>query len=443
MKKYHPYTYSYLMSFHKDDYGEAYYGIDDMKAMWYEMEKAYKKDSQHFLKQREKYRKIVESYQPLVEEYGKLDITTLSEKQLIELAHEMFESASETVCICHDIEAFSITNDRKLRHAIKDKVDDEAIINRYAELLAHPISKSWANEAGAELYDISQINDKQKQTQLLQEHARKYFWIRNNYLHSEALTAADFREEMGHMKDYAAIDYEAIKKKKVGLITELNLGQDIQELIKHIEFFVDYQDERKKNILISNHYVERICFEFARRFNIPKPLIKYLLPHEFNPALLKNEKLPSILAKRREGYLIILSPDETIVIEGDELKEYDKILHEGGIEHDSDIHGLSASGGTAIGRAVICKTADSMKNLQEGDILVTAMTRPEFVPAMKKAAGIVTDEGGITSHAAIVSRELGKPCVIGTKNATRVIKDGDLVEVKGNHGVVVIIKGAK
>ena len=81
--------------------------------------------------------------------------------------------------------------------------------------------------------------------------------------------------------------------------------------------------------------------------------------------------------------------------------------------------------------------------MQQGDIIVPSMTRPEFVPAMKKAAGIITDEGGITSHAAIVSRELGIPCIIGTKIATKVLKDGDLVELKGTHGLIVVIQKKK
>jgi pyruvate,water dikinase len=68
------------------------------------------------------------------------------------------------------------------------------------------------------------------------------------------------------------------------------------------------------------------------------------------------------------------------------------------------------------------------------------MTRPEYVPLMKKAAGIITDEGGITCHAAIVSRELKIPCVIGTKIATKVLKDGDMVEVDADKGIVKILK---
>lgn len=77
-----------------------------------------------------------------------------------------------------------------------------------------------------------------------------------------------------------------------------------------------------------------------------------------------------------------------------------------------------------------------MKKFQKGDILVSVATDPDIVPAMKKAAAIVTEQGGITSHAAIVSRELGIPCIIGTKIATRVLKDGDMVEVDANKGTV-------
>ena len=71
------------------------------------------------------------------------------------------------------------------------------------------------------------------------------------------------------------------------------------------------------------------------------------------------------------------------------------------------------------------------------------MTMPDYVPAMNMAAGFVTDEGGLSCHAAIVAREMKKPCVIGTKTATKKIKDGDLIEVDANNGVVRIIKSAE
>ena len=82
------------------------------------------------------------------------------------------------------------------------------------------------------------------------------------------------------------------------------------------------------------------------------------------------------------------------------------------------------------------KVLEAIKKAEEVFVLVTSMTRPEMVVAMEKAAAIVTDEGGITSHAAIVSRELKIPCIIGTKIATRILKNGDLVEVDAFKGIV-------
>ena len=77
-----------------------------------------------------------------------------------------------------------------------------------------------------------------------------------------------------------------------------------------------------------------------------------------------------------------------------------------------------------------------LEKVKEGDILIAVTTHPDYVPAMRKAAAIVTDEGGITSHAAIVSREFGLPCIVGTKIATKILNDGDLVEVDANNGTI-------
>jgi len=101
-----------------------------------------------------------------------------------------------------------------------------------------------------------------------------------------------------------------------------------------------------------------------------------------------------------------------------------------------EIKGSPASRGKAQGRVKLVLTYDDFEKVQGGDVLVTPMTRPEHVPLMKKAAAIVTDEGGLTCHAAIVSRELGIPCVVGTQVATISLKDNELVEVDGNSGLV-------
>jgi pyruvate,water dikinase len=118
------------------------------------------------------------------------------------------------------------------------------------------------------------------------------------------------------------------------------------------------------------------------------------------------------------------------------IKEKNKILKTSR-NNISEIKGLGATGGVARGRVKICSGyEEALKKIRIGDILVTGMTLPDCVPAMRKAAAIVTDEGGITCHAAIVSRELGKVCVVGTKIATQVFKDGDMVEVDANKGTI-------
>jgi pyruvate,water dikinase len=101
------------------------------------------------------------------------------------------------------------------------------------------------------------------------------------------------------------------------------------------------------------------------------------------------------------------------------------------------VKGIPASPGVAYGKAVVALTVDeAARKMKKGDILVTKMTDPDWVPYMKIASAIVTDEGGMTAHAAIVSRELGIPAVVGTGNATKVLRDGLEITVDGSRGVV-------
>jgi len=98
--------------------------------------------------------------------------------------------------------------------------------------------------------------------------------------------------------------------------------------------------------------------------------------------------------------------------------------------------GLAASPGVITGKVKLIKKISEMNKIEKNDILVTVMTNPDMVPAMERASGIITDEGGATSHAAIVSRELGIPCVVGTEKATSLLKDGQEVTVDGSSGKV-------
>jgi pyruvate, water dikinase len=117
-----------------------------------------------------------------------------------------------------------------------------------------------------------------------------------------------------------------------------------------------------------------------------------------------------------------------------ENEDYSEAIVEG--KSKIILHGETASAGVASGRVKIIKNPEELNKIVKGDILVARMTSPDYVPAMQKAIAIVTSEGGMTSHAAIVSRELGVPCIVGTEHATEVLKDGQTVTVYASKGVV-------
>lgn len=101
--------------------------------------------------------------------------------------------------------------------------------------------------------------------------------------------------------------------------------------------------------------------------------------------------------------------------------------------------GIAASAGVAEGVVKIVHGAKDISSFEEGQILVAEMTEPAMVMMMNKAAAIVTDKGGLTSHPAIVSRELGIPCVVATKTGTQVLKDGMRVRVDGGKGEITLL----
>ncbi len=139
-----------------------------------------------------------------------------------------------------------------------------------------------------------------------------------------------------------------------------------------------------------------------------------------------------------EVFMLQSRPITTISEPGDiEATESPSASADGGDEDDEILlRGLGASPGLASGAVRIVDKLDQLDKVAAGDIIVTEMTTPDMVPAMKRAAGIVTDEGGMTSHASIVSRELGVPAVVGTETATNVLSDDEAITIDGEKGHV-------
>lgn len=125
------------------------------------------------------------------------------------------------------------------------------------------------------------------------------------------------------------------------------------------------------------------------------------------------------------------------VLEASRRAEDNISIKEGDLPSGVLVQGIPASPGVAVGKAFIVRKNSDYRHLPSGGIIVTQMTRPELIFGMDRAAGVVTDVGGSLCHAAIIARELGIPCVVGTEKATQVIKTGWWIQIDGSTGEVI------
>lgn len=181
----------------------------------------------------------------------------------------------------------------------------------------------------------------------------------------------------------------------------------------------------------------KLLNKLERDLGIKKDSLQYLTTNEFD-GFIKYKKLPKNLLGRKKLFLIEHDRNKVIIIPKSKIKsvisKIDKIRNNN-IKIKS-IKGNVAYPGKITGKVRLIKLVKDINQLKKGEVLVASMTDPRYLPAIKRASAIVTDEGGITCHAAIVARELKKPCIIGTKIATQVLRDGDKIEVDASKGIV-------
>jgi pyruvate,water dikinase len=233
-----------------------------------------------------------------------------------------------------------------------------------------------------------------------------------------------------------------IKKTKRDVLTAgLHLPRDTKNLVFALRKLA-YLQELKKTTQTRSHPLLQLVVkkEIARRLKIEVKYLDYLSEIEIGRLLKLNHITPKFkkeLKQRGSSAVLIIRNMKSTWLIGEKAKDFIKnnglTLNIKGIK---EITGQAASKGLVRGHVKICLFSQEINKIKKGDILVTNMTTPDFVPGMRLAAAIITDEGGITSHAAIVARELNKPCIIGTKIASKVFHDGDLVEVDANKGTI-------
>jgi len=229
-----------------------------------------------------------------------------------------------------------------------------------------------------------------------------------------------------------------LKKEQKKLFDKLSLPVKIKRLIKFLEGY-SYLRTRFGNMMgYINYYIQPLFREIAHRTGLSLLDFKYLTLPEVEKALLTGSMPPlKELRTRREFCILIRKNRKHSVLIGQRAKKF--LANEVKDEVDKNIvefQGKTAYPGKVRGKVKIVLTPRTMSKMKKGDILVTPMTTTDLIMAIKKAAAIVTDIGGLTCHAAIISREFGIPCIIESKIGTQVLKDGDLVEVDANKGVV-------
>jgi phosphoenolpyruvate synthase/pyruvate phosphate dikinase len=354
------------------------------------------------------------------------------------------------------IDGFSLITDTLISREIEVFLEKKERLKEFIklfEILTAPTFLSFLQQEEVDLLKIAKSlktskNPKKDKDSLLNQHQNQYFWIQNNYVKDKILGLDHFKSKLAGLAvtdiDKRLHEIEQIprvnKKKKQELITSLWLPKELITLISITDSFSGWQDERKKGTYWATHYFSLLLQEFSDRTGYSLQELKYTMPSEMRLIVEKRIDKEE-LGNRFNGCMLVWATDCYELTTDKKL--IDTIISSQGKsrkEAQKEIRGMSVSLGKACGPVKILESAEEISKVAEGDIIVAVMTRPDYVPAMRKAAGIITDEGGLTCHAAIVARELGIPCIVGTKIATRILKDNDLVEVNANHGTIKVIK---
>ncbi|MFH0713343.1 MAG: PEP-utilizing enzyme [Candidatus Micrarchaeota archaeon] len=242
---------------------------------------------------------------------------------------------------------------------------------------------------------------------------------------------------IANLKPYKESQKPLSQKEIIELLSPNEKELYFIKMAPYIIFFKDWRDDVRRRIA----YEWSFLFDaIARKFQVAHADVGYLSLDEI-AELMKTGKIDveKITRRKTNPCVVIVKGKELkiVIVEGKDFEKYQAIMDS--LEKNEmpvEIKGLVAQGGKVTGRVRLIRSFHDVKKVEEGDVLVANTTHPNYLPAMQKACAFVTNEGGVVSHAAIVSREMKKPCIVGTKVATKMLRDGDLVEVDGDKGTV-------
>ncbi|MBI2547795.1 hypothetical protein HYW21_00425 [Candidatus Woesearchaeota archaeon] len=249
----------------------------------------------------------------------------------------------------------------------------------------------------------------------------------------ETLDAQRVIKDLNYLRSKAGVQRKILKATYKSL-TLSKKEIEIIELAQSLAYFRTY----RLDVYTKAGYHAKQLFELlAEKIGLTLQEFVFLTYEEILSTLKNKQQFPKDEVQRR-----LTETWQLLFAKGVMTLSYDQPFLVENYQHQEEmmITGQIASSGIATGEVRIIRGVLEFKKMKDKAILVTSMTTPDFVPLMQRASAIVTDEGGITCHAAIVSRELKKPCIIGTKIATQVLKDDDFIEVDANKGIVSVLQ---
>lgn len=361
----------------------------------------------------------------------KIKLAELTDKQLQKLWDDYHKVYIKFWVTGSVPELANYGSEKYLHNKLSLSIKSEAELNSVMEILTAPTRLSFYQEEELDLF----------KTKDLKKHQQKYFWLKNSYNGTEVLPVEFFKERKVKLNKKLS---EEIRKKMAEILAKkkfvqkkYSLSKEIMVIAKAISDGVGWQDERKKYIFMVLHYEDVMLCEVSRRSNYTINELHWAWYHEI-AEIIGHKNLHKKLTKRKNGFGVRFfhTCKELNAQQMNEFWDlYDSKVEVGVVE----VKGIVASKGKISkvkGRVHIILDPAKAAVFQEGEILVAPMTSPEYVFLMKKSLAVITDTGGLTSHAAIVSRELNIPCIVGTKNATKIFKDGDVVEIDVGAGTI-------
>ncbi|MBI5002410.1 hypothetical protein HZC31_03430 [Candidatus Woesearchaeota archaeon] len=333
---------------------------------------------------------------------------------------------------------------------IKEKYPEKA--EEWYDVIMTSVKESEVIEERKSLLTLAQKynkhKDKNKMKEDMQKHIERFSFLKQKDMFLEFFDEEYYFKKIEECKDpekeLASLEQET-KKKESNFAVVLDAWKDnyfVQLLFKTTNEAVYFRTWRTERFSQSTYYLIPLFKEIAIHLSLEKYQdVVYLLPEEV-VSLLKSERSADkkLIEQRKIGFTYMtFGSDENLIIQGDDaLKSLNHLKlpnHTGGI-----ITGTPAFKGVVQGKVTLITKREQWSSIQKAEILVIHTTTPDIVPYLKNIKAIVTEEGGILSHASVISREMKIPCIIGTKIATKAFKDGDIVEVDAEKGIVKKIK---